>query len=71
MKPVINLEDPAGRTVGRRLRPKDALEYGFGMQKSLNDLFGCLPIAKGVYRFHSHEEADAWMMDRLTRRKGT
>ena len=68
MKPLINLEDPAGKTVGRRVRPKDALEYGFALQKSLHQLYGRLPIRRGVYRFHSHEEADAWMMNSLTRR---
>lgn len=25
-------------------------------------------IPKGVYRFHTHEEADQWLMDHLTRK---
>jgi hypothetical protein len=26
-------------------------------------------IPKGLYRFHSHQEADQWLMDRLTRKQ--
>lgn len=70
MEPLINLEDPVGKTVGRRAAPSDALEYGFGLQKTLNQLYGGFRIRRGVYRFRSHEEADKWMMDALVRKKG-
>ena len=30
---------------------------------------GELPIPKGVYRFHTHEEADQWLWQRLTSRR--
>lgn len=69
MKPIVNLDDPVGKTVGRRLAPADSLKYGLGLQKSLSQLSWRSPIRRGVYRFRSHEEADAWMMDYLVKRK--
>lgn len=68
MKPIINLEEPIGKTVGRRTAPGDALKYGFELQKAVCQLGGGLPIRKGAYRFHSHEEADEWMVNLLARR---
>lgn len=70
MKPIINLEDHAGKTVGRRTAPANSLAYGLGLQKSLHQLRGGIPVRRGVYRFHSFEEADQWMMNALTRKKG-
>lgn len=35
------------------------------LQQTLNDLRGCGLIPKGVYRFHSHEEADEWMIRQI------
>lgn len=35
------------------------------LQKTLNELRGCGLIPKGVYRFHSHEEADEWMIRQI------
>jgi len=70
MKPVINLEDPVGKTVGRRRVP-DPLRV-VPSEKRSNELWRkagfAAPIRKGVYRFHSHEEADQWLMDHLTRK---
>lgn len=61
---VINVEEFIGKTVGKRLPPKPNLE----LQKTANQLFktfghGLCP--RGVYRFTTHEEANAWM-DRMT-----
>lgn len=65
---VINIEDPIGKTVGRR-RVIDAWKYGMGLQKTgikLRKAFGHGGICpKGVYRFNSHETADQWMMKML------
>lgn len=69
MKQVLNLDDPAGKTVGRRTAPRYSFQYGLGLQKTLVALYGRIPIPKGVHRFHSHEEADAWLMKHLARRK--
>lgn len=68
MKPVINLEEAIGKTVGRRTAPADAFAYGMALQKTgarLTKAFGHKGVPKGVYRFHSHEEADAWLMKQL------
>jgi hypothetical protein len=35
------------------------------LQKTVNDLRGCGLIPRGVYRFHTHEEADEWMMRQI------
>lgn len=58
-RPVINVEEFIGKTVGRRVPPS-----GAGLQKTLNQVMagqqrGICP--RGVYRFKTHEEADEWM----------
>lgn len=68
---VINIQDPAGKTVGRRVM-EDAGKYGMGLQKMANEVrrsqgFGGL-CPRGVYRFLSHKEADAWMMKAIVER---
>lgn len=68
MHPVVNIEEDIGKTVGRR-RIKDSLEYGFGLQESLIRIREDAPMPrfpKGVFKFHSFEEADAWTMRHLT-----
>lgn len=69
MEPIINLEESIGKTVGRRRAPADSLKYGLGLQKTLAQTSWRTPISRGVYRFQSHEEADAWMMNYLVTRK--
>jgi hypothetical protein len=68
VKPVININDPVARTVGRRTATVDPLEYAAGLQRTLNQL-APLRVPKGVFRFNSHEEADQWLMDHLTRKR--
>lgn len=71
MKPVVNLEELPGKVVGRRHPPA----HGLALQESrrIEDArawqraFGSLPIPKGVYRFRTHEEADEWLWQMLTR----
>ena len=67
MQPGINDEEFIGKTVGRRTAPTDSLVYASGLQRTLGRLGG-MRVRKGVYRFRSHEEADQWLMDRLTRK---
>lgn len=72
MKPFINLEENIGKTVGKRTGILDPLAYGLSLQKAGNDLqaafgFGGL-CPKGVFRFKTHEEADAWTMKMLVER---
>ena len=71
MHPVVNIDEKIGKTVGRR-RIKDSLIYGFGLQKSLARIREDAPFPrfpKGVFKFRSFEEADAWMMRYLTKPK--
>jgi hypothetical protein len=35
--------------------------------RAWKNAFGTLPIRKGVYRFRTHEEADEWLWQMLTR----
>ncbi len=71
MKPAINFEEKIGKTVGRRTVPRDAFAYGMALQKSgveMAKTFRLRGVPKGVFRFHSHEEADAWLMKHLIRK---
>lgn len=68
VQPVINIEESIGKTVGGR-RIKDSLEYGLGLQKSLasaRDGSSFPRFPKGVFKFRSFEEADAWMLRYMT-----
>lgn len=67
-RPVINVQEKIGRTVGKRRQPKDALAAGLANQTAANqwiDSFGHRLGPKGVFRFRSFEEADAWTMRNL------
>jgi hypothetical protein len=71
MKPVINLEENIGKTVGRRV-VRDAFNYGMGLQEfavEMQRTLGHPRFPKGVFRFNSFEEADAWTMKYLTQRQ--
>jgi hypothetical protein len=70
MKTVINLEEKFGKIVGRRV-VGDSFRYGMGLQKTgaqLAQTFGQARMPKGAFKFHSHEEADAWLMKYRTRK---
>lgn len=54
------------KVVSRRPKlPEDPVRDTAILQRTLNDLRGCGLVPKGVYRFHTHEEADQWMMRQL------
>jgi hypothetical protein len=64
--PLINLEETPGKTVGRRRSPADGFAAGMQLQEAVASFGGRrLGVPKGVYRFHSHEEADEWMTTKL------
>jgi hypothetical protein len=67
---VINIEDPAGKSVGRR-KLRDAWKFGMRAQETANELrrsFGHGGLcSKGVFRFKSHGEADQWMIKMLVK----
>lgn len=67
-KTVINIDETIGKTVGRRRPPVDALEAGLAMQRTSLALMSALGhklAPRGVYRFHTHEEADEWMLKNI------
>ncbi len=72
MHPVVNIEDPVGKVVGRR-KPSAKLvscskETDSNRQWAAMEFFP--RIKPGVYRFKSHEEADQWLMDHMIRKPG-
>lgn len=63
-KPVINMEERIDRVVGRRSPPKDSFSAGMQLQSTAMQLqkkLGNRWPVRGVFRFKTHEEADAWM----------
>jgi hypothetical protein len=61
---VINLEDSIGKQVGRRRPPSDPLLVAHSTIKraiGFHRAFPALMPKRGVYRFHSHAEANQWM----------
>lgn len=63
--------NPKVRIVGKRVPSNynsGGLKAGDNLLRLQRDLRGKRPfIPHGVYRFKSHEESDAWMMNMLTR----
>jgi hypothetical protein len=58
----------AFRVVGRRRPSPGGLERANGFLKLVIELRGHRPfIPRGVHRFRSHEEKDAWTMRMITR----
>jgi len=67
MDAVTNLEERIGKTVGRRRVPdplrvrKDDIAAAVEWRRA----FGGIRVPRGAFKFHSHEEADAWLMKHL------
>ena len=61
MKPIINLEETPGKMVGiaPRRSPAETLER---LVARFHAMGLTLPYPKGVYRFTTCEEADAWAL---------
>ena len=69
-EPFINVEEKIDRFVGRRTKTPDSLKAGMQLQETALELhraFGHRWCARGIYRFKTHEEADAWMTKMLAR----
>jgi hypothetical protein len=71
MQPIVNLEEQPGNVVGRRL-PSSGLSLA-GAQRIADSrawqrTLGGIRVRRGVYRFRTHEEAAAWLWEKLTRR---
>jgi hypothetical protein len=71
VEPIFNLDDPVGKTVGRRRLPAPLRlipEEKRGKEQWRDAGFG-LRVRRGVYRFSTFAEADAWLMDHMTRKR--
>lgn len=69
-QPFINVEENIDKFVGRRTKTPDSLAAGMQLQAlgaALHKSFKHRWCPRGVYRFKTHEEADAWMMRMLAR----
>jgi hypothetical protein len=69
-QPFINVEEKIDRFVGRRTKTPDSWQAGMQLQAlgvELHKSFKHRWMPKGVYRFKTHEEADAWMTKMLAR----
>jgi hypothetical protein len=69
-QPFVNVEEKIDRFVGRRTKTSDGLRAGMQLQETaaqLHKAFKHRWMPKGVYRFKTHEEADAWMTKMLAR----
>ena len=67
METPINLEETPGKVVGKR-RIRDPFEFGMKVQRAGKSIPTYNGLPKGVYKFHSHEEADQWIIDQLAKR---
>lgn len=70
-RPVINIEETIGKTVGRRVL-RDSMRVSDSTKKiarEWHDTFPAFMPPKGVYRFKSHEEADSWLIKNRRRMK--
>jgi hypothetical protein len=69
MKYPINMEEKIGKTVGRRTGLRDPFAYAMDLQRTASEIrrltVGRGLCPKGVFKFKSHEEADAWMLKML------
>lgn len=68
--PVINVEEPIERVVGRRRGVVDGMSTSADRQsdaRAWRRTFGGLRVARGVYRFHTHAEADEWLWRMMAR----
>ena len=66
----INVKEKIDRFVGRRTQTPDSLQAGMQLQETAGQLHQSFQhrwFPKGVYRFKTHEEADAWMTKMLAR----
>ncbi|HOC01605.1 MAG TPA: hypothetical protein PKM43_22995 [Verrucomicrobiota bacterium] len=57
MEPIVNLEERPGKVVGRRAASPADYDR---LVRNAAALMPRLPFPKGVVRFRTHEEADAW-----------
>ena len=72
--PFINLEEKIDRFVGRRTQTPDGLSVATSNKADAlawQRAFGGPRVARGVYRFRTHEEAEQWLWRMLARPRET
>ena len=62
MDPIVNLEETPGKVVGK-IRRRSSVEVVERMAARFHAMGLRLPYPKGVYRFKTFEDADAWEMN--------
>ncbi len=71
MNELIDDGDPRAKVVGRRRAPlagEAALKASLGLSRTALQIRKTpLKSPRGVFRFHTHEEANQWTMKNLTR----
>jgi hypothetical protein len=68
--PLINVEEKIDRFVGRRTKTPDALSTATSSKADAaawQKALGGARIPRGVFRFKTHEEADEWLWQMITR----
>ncbi|MGI8965116.1 MAG: hypothetical protein ACR2H1_03395 [Limisphaerales bacterium] len=69
-QPFINVEEKIDRFVGKRTQSPDGLLVAHSKKADAinwKKAFGGPGVPKGIYRFHTHEEADQWLCKMLAR----
>jgi hypothetical protein len=69
-QPFINVEEKIDRFVGRRTKTPDALSTATSNKANSiawRKAFGGVHVPRGVHRFKTHEEADAWLWQMIAR----
>ena len=66
MERITNCEESIGKIVGKRMAMRAGGQNELRLQATLNQL-SPRRIPRGVYRFHSHEEAEQWLMHQTLR----
>lgn len=72
--PLINVEEEIDRVVGSRRKTPDPLAIASSRRagaRAWRAAFGGIRVARGVYRFRTHQEADEWLWKAIARRTET
>jgi hypothetical protein len=66
----VNVEERIERVVGRRTKTADPLSLASNSRSDAiawRAALGGIRVKRGVYRFHTHEEADEWLWRTIAR----
>jgi hypothetical protein len=69
-EPFVNLDEKIDRFVGRRTKMPDGLSLMTSTKADAiawRKAFGGVRVPRGVYRFKTHDEADQWLWQMITR----